>query len=273
MEQTTSVQTEPQQSSNPLLDRLRLPGTTFRLPSQGVFYDNGELSPDVRNGEVEVYPMTSMDEIILSTPDKLLSGKAVIEVFLRCIPQILKPEMLLARDVDFLMMCLRHVSFGPTMSITYKHNCENAKERTYDVNIDTMLKSAAPIDPTKINQEYEMSLPNGQKVILKPMTFSGVVEVYQNTAMIKREDMTEEKAQKLIVDGLAAVVKSVDGLSDTNLIREWIAKLPLGYKQQIEQHVQKASNWGVDFEVPKKCEDCGADIILTASANPISFFT
>lgn len=276
MEQPTSVQTEITQQpppSNPLLDRLRLPGTTFRLPSQGVFYDNGELSPEVKNGEVEVYPMTSMDEIILSTPDKLLSGKAVTEVILRCVPQILKPEMLLGRDVDFLMMCLRHVSFGPAMEIMYKHDCNNAKDRTYTVDIDNMLRTAAPIDPTRLSQEYQLVLPNGQRVVLKPITFNSVVDMYQTTAMLKRDDMTEEDAQKLIVGGISAVVKSVDGITDPNLVREWVAKLPLGWKQQIEQHVQKASEWGLEFEIPKKCEDCGEAITLSVSANPISFFT
>ena len=39
---------------NPLLASLRIPGETFRLPSHGLFYTDGELDDSVVNGEVEV---------------------------------------------------------------------------------------------------------------------------------------------------------------------------------------------------------------------------
>jgi len=40
--------------SNPLLENLRLPGETVRLPSGGMFYKNGELASHVNNGEIHV---------------------------------------------------------------------------------------------------------------------------------------------------------------------------------------------------------------------------
>ena len=84
-------------TENPLLSKVRMPGETYRLPSNDLFYHNDELDPSVRDGEVHVYPMTAVDEIIMKSPDMLFSGKAVEEVFLRCVPQIKKPMELLGK--------------------------------------------------------------------------------------------------------------------------------------------------------------------------------
>ena len=97
-----NIQSTEQPRSNPLLERIRIPGETFTLPSQGIFYKNGELDDDSKNGEVYIYPMVTYDEIVLKTPDKLFSGEAITEVFQRCVPQIKKPMELLAKDVDFI---------------------------------------------------------------------------------------------------------------------------------------------------------------------------
>jgi len=45
---------------NPLIERAYVPGETHTLPSGGLFYKNGELSNDVKNGEITVNPMTAI---------------------------------------------------------------------------------------------------------------------------------------------------------------------------------------------------------------------
>lgn len=264
---------ETQAIVNPLLDKLRIPGSTFRLPSQGLFYDEGVLHASVKNGEVEVYPMTAMDEIIMNTPDKLLSGKAILEVFSRCIPSILRPNDLLSKDVDFLMVCLRLVSFGTTMDLSYEHSCEHAEEHKYTVDIEQMVNNARQIDPTTINTEYVMPMQNGQVVTLKPFTYVNIVELYQTTALIKSENVTAEEAKKLIISTITNIIGSVDGVKDKTFIEQWVTKIPLGWKKQIERRAQDVTQWGVDFLVKQQCPDCGEEITLQVAANPVSFFT
>lgn len=258
---------------NPLLSKLRMPGATFKLPSQGLFYENGELSPDVKFGEVEVYPMTAMDEIIFSTPDKLLSGKAIAEVFQRCIPQILNPYDLLSKDVDYLMICLRMVSFESMMPVSHQHDCQNAKRNSYEIDLNAMIRTAKLVDPTTLKEEFTITLANGQVVTLKPLTYKHVVDLYQTTALTKRNELTEEEAMKLIVETLCGVIKSVDTITDREQIREWVLALPLGWKKKIEQVAQRSSQWGVDAITKTQCRDCGQMIDLYINANPVSFFT
>lgn len=259
-------------SANPLLSRLRMPGATFRLPSQGIFYTT-ELTPDVVNGEVEVYPMTAMEEIILNTPDKLLSGKAILEVFSRCIPQIASPNDLLTKDVDFLMVCLRMVSFGDTMDVTYQHTCDNAKEHEYTVDLGKMIRATKQIDPTTIKSEYSHTLPNGQVASLKPLTYKNAVELYQTTALSKTEDLSAAEAEQLIIGTLASVIKDVDGIVDRDQIKEWVQTLPLGWKKTLERAAQSVSQWGIDFTTDQKCKDCATGMKIQVTANPVSFFT
>lgn len=258
---------------NPLLDKLRIPGETFRLPSHGVFYDNGELDSSVKNGEVEVYPMTAIDEIVLSTPDKLLSGKALMEIFARRIPQILKPQALLAKDVDFLMVCLRLVSFGQFMEVSYNHHCsEKSKEHTYSVDLQKMINTAKSIDPTTLNEEYVITLPNGQIVHLKPATYGDIIDIYQHTAVTKTESISEEEAQRLITSTITSIVRKVDNITDKKLIEEWVKQLRLGWKAQIQDGIRAVSDWGIEMQSVQKCNDCGKELNLHVNANPVSFF-
>lgn len=259
--------------TNPLISKLRIPGETFQLPSQGLFYTNGELSEDVHNGEVEIFPMTTIDEIVFSTPDKLLSGKAVAEVFSRCIPQILKPMELLTKDIDFLLICLRLVTFGPTMEVTYEHTCDDAKEHVYKIDLQKLVRSAKKMDPTVINQEYTTVLSNGQKVIIQPMKYGRMLNIYDITATQKTDDqLTVEDTELLVVTMLSSVIGSVDGIDDPKLIEDWIKAINLGMKKQLEKAISELSEWGINFVVTNSCQDCKEEIQLPITANPVSFF-
>lgn len=258
--------------SNPLLANVRIPGETFRLPSQGLFYINGELDDTVVNGEVEVYPMTAMEEVILSTPDKLLSGKAVVEIFSNCIPQIKQPGALLSKDVDFLMVCLRMVTFGQYMEIAYQHDCENAKQNSYMVDLQKMIRETRAIDATRLKDEYSLTLPNGQRVSLKPLIYDDMVALFQNTAMSKTDGSSDEENKRVFIETLARVIHDVDGETNKDFIEEWVTKISWGWKRDIERAAQSVSQWGTEFISTQVCKDCGSDLKIFVSANPVNFF-
>ena len=260
--------------SNPLLDKLTTPGETFRLPSQGLFYTNGELTEDVMRGEVVVYPMTTLDEIVLNTPDMLLSGSAVTTVISRRVPQILRPELLLSTDVDFLMLCLRMVTFGRTLSMTFQHTCQGAENHEYDVDLSTLIARAKEIDPTSLDAKFKVVMPNGQVVLLRPLIYKQILALYQMAA--KSGDTSSwslSETETFVVDALSGVIRSVDGITDPSQIRVWLEQIPLGWKRDIETAAQQTSSWGAELELKTKCVDCGADISIPISVNPVSFFS
>ena len=65
-------------AQNPLQNYFRQPKVFLRLPSMGIYN-----KPEAIQGNVEsipVYGMTGMDEIILKTPDALISGESTVKV-------------------------------------------------------------------------------------------------------------------------------------------------------------------------------------------------
>lgn len=256
--------------SNVLLSKLHTPGATFRLPSCGLFYTNNELSPDVIDGEVHVQPMTAYDELLLKSPDLLFSGQGVTKVFERCIPQIKEPLKLLAKDVDFLMACLQHVTYGSQMEINFTHTCENAKKHDYMINLDSVLRTAKTIDPTTVDAVYIEKMPNGTLVAFEPVRFETIVSFLQK--MDQNKTRSPEEEFEGMLDAICGVIKNVDGVDDRSMIKEWLSKVSALYVKRIRNCMERIADWGPDFVVTQKCSDCGEDVEISLPLNPISFF-
>ena len=254
---------------NPLLEKIKMPGETFRVPSGCLFYTNGEIEDDVTNGELRVFPMTAIDEIEMKSPDMLFSGDAVEHVFRRCIPQILQPKQLLTKDVDFLLVCLRKVTFGDSLAITYTHDCKDAKNHEYKMDMSKFIKNTKDIKQQEIAQKFTFTFPNDQVVNFKPVSFQAFVDMMQAT-----QDETDAEALKTaMLNTLADIIVDVDEITDKMMIYAWLDKLSSGWLKEFNEQIEKTSGWGPSFDSKQKCKDCGKIITITAPLNPLSFFT
>jgi len=262
------------EENNPLLARIKFPGETFTLPSGGLFYppESGILDPSAENAEVHVHPMTAIDEIVMKTPDLLFSGKAAEQVFSRCIPQVTNIYGLLTKDVDFLLACLRKVSYGDVMNVDYQHDCENAKEHSYQLDVSGFVREAKKIDPTTLNSNFVVDFPNGQQAHVQPVTFGGFINTMQilNTS---KDDETPEEIKTAMIESIAGIIVDVDGIIDKMLIAEWLSNVPAGYIDMINKVTEKNLGWGTDFKSTVTCFDCGKKMEISASINPLAFFT
>lgn len=76
-----------QSKVNPLLGYMRQPKIYIRLPSNGLFWEEGSIDiPE--NNEFPVYSMTAKDELTFKTPDALMNGQAIVDVIQSCMPNI-----------------------------------------------------------------------------------------------------------------------------------------------------------------------------------------
>lgn len=259
---------------NPLLEAVRIPGETFRLPSGGIFYTNNELADGVKDSEIVVNPMTARHELLMKSPDKLFSGDAIRTVISECVPQVEKPGELLSNDVDFLLMCLRAVSYGNDLEITVKHTCEEAKEHSYVVNVREIIQSAKSVDPTAISKNFKLTIENGQVITLRPPTFDSTIGLYQ---AMDNSELGEEKSEEEFLDAmfraLSEMIENVDGIDDKEMIYEWLSAIKPGWVKQISDKVETLSQWGIEKIIERECKDCGEAITIEVPANPISFFT
>lgn len=288
-----NIQQEPIQvevKENPLLKKIQMPGQKFRLPSKGLFYKNGELADHVKDGEVEVFPMKTIDEINLKTPDMIFQGSAITRVFERCIPDIKKPLELLSKDVDYLMGALRRVSYGSELPLKASCKCTNHKTmREYNIPLDHLLiNNTTEMEAENIEKEYVFELYNeateeSQTVQLRPVLFKTLIDVYQFQAseinkldgieQSQIDDAVQEDVDEYISLTVAAAVESVDGIEDVDMIKEWSKKLPILMKKQLSEKLDSLTEWGTKFSHKVKCMDCGTDIDVTAALNPVGFFS
>ena len=261
----------PKAEHNPLLARVEMPGSTFQLPSRGLFYKNDELRPDVEMGELHVNPMSAYDEILMKSPDQLFSGEAIEKVFNRCIRGVKKPKELLAKDIDFLLVCLRQVTYGDEMEVTYMHTCEDAKNHSYIIRLSEFIASTKRIDPTTVGKIYSVSLDNGQVVKLHPAKFKDVLKIYQEAEM-EQKTTTPEDELDMAVFIISSIIESVDDVTNPEHIKEWIKTIPAGWLHILTEAVEDSSDFGPDFKLVTKCKDCGEQIEIETPINPISFF-
>jgi len=270
VEMVPKEQNIPPTTMNPLLARVYMPGATFKMPSGGVFYKNGELSEDVTNGEVHVQPMTAFDEVLLKTPDLLFSGVAVEKIFKRCIPQILRPNELFGKDIDFLMICLRKVTYGETFQLSYTHSCKDAKSNEYTIDINHFIKNTKHINPTTIGNVFTKKIDNDQVVSMHPPRFKDIITMMQS--IDPNKNFTPEEETQAIIDTIMSVILAVDGIEDKKMISEWLQKIPAGWVGELSSAIEQTSDWGPDFIYKTKCKDCKKTMEITAPINPLAFF-
>lgn len=254
---------------NPLMGKIKLPGRTFQLPSGGAMYKNGELSGT--EGELHVHPLSALAEITLKNPDLLFNGKALQEVFAECIPEIKKTNELYGRDIDALMYFMRLVTYGPEFVVDVKHTCENAKSHSYSVNIEKIVQEMKRLDPTVIEEQFKVVLPNGQIVRVHPVKFEHMVKLFQMN--LGKTEYSPEDTKRNLVFNLVNVIESVDDVTNKAFIEEWVKALSSPYQNRISEAIEKTNDWGPAQTVKLKCKDCGEIMDVELPLNPINFFT
>lgn len=267
--QETPTVLEVEIKKNPLVEKLKkkIPGEKFRLPSKGMFYTNGELDPEVEDGEIILYPMTTVDELAMRSPDMLYQGTAVTDVISRCVPQVLKPGKLVASDVDYILTCLRKVSYGPGLPITFKcQHCEAEKQEEI-ISIDYFLRHSKEL--TRDQFDAMTVTIDEYKIRLKPCVFDEMLNILRRDT----DFSSVEKLSEWIDDSLTAVIRSVDGINDKELIKEWLSKLPRSIKDELSTKIETINQWGVEFAFDVECKSCKKMNHIKSSLNPTSFFT
>ena len=272
MNDNVKEQLDQIKKENPLLKRKnKFPGETFRLPSKGLLYYNGELDDEVKDGEVTIYPMTTLDEIYMKTPDMLFQGTAIDVVFKRCIPQIKKPLDLFSNDVDFLLTALRKVSYGNHILIN--HVCEfcgetSKKEHEYSIPLNFFIQNTKEFSIEDVDN-LKMILSTGEQVILKPLTFSEMLKTMQmNDTDIK----SPEDIANILVETLSSTIRTVDGVVEKEFIEEWLSSLPTQIISEFSSKLEKLNKWGTNFEYTIRCKDCDKEQKINTILNPLYFF-
>ena len=258
---------------NPLLEKIKLPGRIFQLPSRGLFYTSGEVDPVItqNDGEIHVQALSALDEINLKNPDQLFSGEAVNTVFKDAVTGLNDPRQLLSKDVDAIMLFMRIVTYGANYEFLATHTCADAKEHSYVADLDVLIANMQTIDPTTLQDKYTVNLSNGQVIKLRPTRYQQTVDFIKKNS--NKKELTVEDQKNNLISILMDVIVSVDGIQDQSMIREWIQKLPTRMINRIAEKIEGVNDWGSNLKWKCTCRDCGTDFEIDLPINPVSFFT
>lgn len=271
---------------NPLTQYFRQPKIYIKLPSNGEFYPAGALDKSVTD-EYAVYAMTAKDELMLKTPDAMLSGQSTVEVIKSCIPSVLDPWAMPSIDLDAALLAIRISTYGEDMPITV--DCPECKEENeYEINLITWLEKLR-------NFKFSPILVIGELTLhIRPYSYREVTSASLKTfeqqriiSIVNDQDVSEEvkmekfsesfiKLTALTVDTMARCVWKIEmpgGETDNYFeILEFIQNSPKEVFQKIQDHMSEIKK-GIEMGTHSAtCTHCNANFSMPIELDHSTFF-
>jgi hypothetical protein len=269
---------------NPLQQFFRQPKIYIKLPSQAIYSALGTFQGDAAN--VPVFGMTGMDEIILKTPDALLSGESTVKVIESCIPAIKNAWEASILDINVIFAAIRIATFGNNMSVT--HTCTACKtENDYDLDLGKII-------------EHFSSVAYDNKIVLKdlvikirPLTYKQSTEFnlrnFRLQQRLRQTETIEDQAQQQTLinqlfeelsiiqsDLYKASVESVEVSSkvvtESSFIYEWLNNCDKAVYDEIKKQIETNRERMKSPDFPVKCENCGKETNLYIELDQSNFF-
>jgi len=230
--------------------------------------------------------MTGMDEIIVRTPDALLSGESTATVISSCIPAIKDPWDVCILDLTQILAAIRIATYGNSMNIG--HKCTNCgADNEYDIDLNKVVEFY-------MGCQYENKIVLKEFTInLKPLNYKASTEfnlrnfrLQQRIAQAEVMDNTPERQELInsLFKELAAIqteiykvtIDSVDigsqVVTETAFILEWLDNCDKSVFDAIKQLNQRNTDTWTMPKFPVKCDECGTEVNLTVDLDQSNFF-
>lgn len=271
-------------ATNPLQKYFRQPKVFIKLPSGGIYNKPGTIQGDVNH--MPVYGMTGMDEIIVKTPDALLTGESTATIIASCCPNIKDPWDLCILDLVLVLAAIRIATYGNLMSVT--HICGSCKaDNDYDLDLTRVM-------------EYYMQCQYNNKIVLDDISINLIPLNYRQstdfnlknfqiqqqiaqTEVIEDKEKQQELVTKLFKD-LAAIqteiyrytIESVDTgnqvVTEREFILEWLDNCDRVIFEAIKKQNQMNNQTWEMPKFPVKCDSCGAEHNISVELDQSNFF-
>lgn len=270
-------------AQNPLQAFYRQPKIFISLPSGGMYNKLGSLTGDVTN--MPIFSMTGMDEIIVKTPDALLSGESTVSIINSCCPSVKDAWEVTALDTDMLLTAIRIATFGNTLEIV--QTCPKCKtENDYDIDLGSVIDHFGRC-------KYENTIVHGSLTIkLQPLPYRKSTEFSIRNFKLQQRlvaaSSEPEDVQKEIVNQLfkelgiiqndiySASIESVDTgevvVTEPNFIYEWLTNCDKEVFDKIRNQFNiNKETWKIP-NVKVKCTSCNHDSEVSIDLDQSNFF-
>ena len=280
-------------SNNPLKSHFRAPKLFTRLPSGGAFYSEGVVEMST-TGELEIYAMTSRDEVMMRNPDALLNGESVAQIITSCVPQVKKPRELLGADVDALMVAIQGATYGD--EVTVQTPCPECGNTVIGAgSVQGSLATMREV-PTDVKVETD-----GLTIELRPVTYETTIAAgvsnFQNARSMASIAQIEDDREKLhafnnsymkmaelnflvILDSIYSISGTDENgeefiVTDRDNIREYMENCDSDVGKRVTEQVNRLGEAGIDKTVTIQCQEekCGHVFQTTLEFDPVNFST
>lgn len=270
--------------NNPLKQYFRRPLLHIRLPGISK-YGPDVIRPDTTE-DLEVYPMTSNDEITTRTPDALFNGSAIVQIIQSCVPRIINPWAITSEDLNTILLAIRAASTGDEMDIDT--SCPNCKE---DVRFGVKLTQL--IGQIK-SADYQASITiNDLKVKFRALNYrelnSNNYDQFEAQRMLNQIEQLEEGeeknklvgkvirdmqriANKVISSTVASIQTPEATVTEQEYILDFLENCDRKSYDIIREHSIKLRK---ESEIPPAkmiCPHCSHKFEQTIDLNPTNFF-
>ena len=274
-------------SSNPLQKYFRQPSIYVKLPSEGKYYPKDSIDIP-SNGEIPIFPMTAMDEIITRTPDALFNGSAVAQLFQSCVPNIKDPWVIPQVDIDMLFTAIRIASYGHEMEMTVScQHCNEAQDYALDLR-NVIDQYGSP--------DFSKKLTVGElEIFFRPLNYHKISESAQKQFEQQKriqltseaENVTDEQKLKAMSEALTEVTKmtmstmnesvqsvSIDGqiVEDRQQINEFMQNIDRKLFKKIQDHLTSIRGQSVMKPLQITCKECNKGFEQPFTLDMSNFF-
>ena len=279
-----------QTPANPLSQYFRHTKITIELPSQGKFWPEGSLNlPE--GGEVNVMPLTAKDEIILKSPEGLLSGSSVVDSIASCVPAILNPWVMPAIDVDTVFIAIRIASFDHRLEVTTKcTHCGHSNDNELDLRslldsipkgniqnskvVDGLTIEFAPYTFEFVNKQNKMKFE--QERLARSIAKTADADEVIKNGYFKGvfQELVEHNTESLVVAILNITLPDGTVVDDRPQITEFVNNASRDTIKQIRDGIQ-FMNESVAMKPVKiicEAEECKKEYEAVVEFNQSNFF-
>lgn len=269
---------------NPLQQYFRQPKIYMKLPSGGLFSKTGTFQGDL--ARMPVYGMTGMDEIILKTPDALLSGESTAKVIESCCSSINNAWEISTLDTNAILAAIRIATYGPILSV--KHTCIQCEhENEYDIDLNQIMEFYG-------NCKYDNKVVlDNMTIKLQPLTYRLSNEYslknFNLQQRLRQTEQIEDKTQQQeIINELfkelgvmqneiyLASVEAIELKDSVVTERQYIDEFLRNCDSEIFDAIKRKNEHNRDVWAmplfPVTCGNCSAEAKLSVDLDESSFF-
>lgn len=277
-------------NKNPLAQYFRIPKLYVRLPSGGKFYDKDAITTSV-NGEVAVYPLTAIDQLLLKTPDALLNGESLVKVVSSCVPDIQDAKQLVEPDINALLLAIKIATNGDRMDVDAV--CPNCKhENLFELELTPLLETATPT-PDDNTVDYNDTLiihlrpynfVQRNLTFLNEITYNNAIKMLQanelqdDSARIQDASRTIDQMSRRTFSIVAQSITQItikqtgEHVTDAKFIEEFLSGITKEQSEVILDKIKELNKTGVNTEHSFVCSACNHEWNQDIDFDPTSFF-